>query len=403
MRIAWSRFLLIGLFVIVLVGALAIVFGPSPVDVELERVTRGNLQVTVDSEGKTRVKQLYEISSPMKGRLLRVPFKAGEEVTKGQVVATLEPTAPDFLTTRAFSEAQARVQVAEASRALAEADIKRCEAELEYAETELQRIEALKKTGANTQHELDEAQKNIRTKQAGLEVAKKKLLENEHELALAKAGLIQPASLQDASHSRNVEVYSPIDGRVLKVDQESETIVNPGQVIMSIGDPRTLEIELEMLSEDAAKVDVGAETLIEAWGGPTLKGHVYRVEPNGYTKVSSLGIEEQRALVLVDFEEPQEAWERLGHGYGLDARVVVWESPKVLKVPMGALFRKKNRWAAYVFRDGEAFLTNVEIGHTTTYYAEVLSGLKKGDLVILYPSDRVMEGGFVRPGPEWRR
>jgi len=403
MRIAWSRFVLIGFFAIIVLGALAIIFGPSAVDVELGRVTLGPMQVTVDSEGKTRVKELYEISAPIKGRLQRVPFKAGDAVTKGQVLATLEPISPEFLTVRSLSEAQAKMQAAKAKRDLAEADIKRCEAEVEYAESELRRIQALKKTGANTQHELDEALKNIKIKNAELEVAKKNLLEKEQELALAKAGLIQPASLQHKSHSHDVQVYSPIDGKVLKVEQESEAVVNPSQVIMRVGDPRILEVELEMLSEDAAKLSIGAETMIEAWGGPTLKGRVYRVEPLGFTKVSSLGIEEQRALVLVDFEEPRESWEKLGHGYGLDARVVVWESPKVLKVPMGALFRKKNQWATYVFKDRKAYLNTVEIGHTTTYYAEVLSGLKKDDLVVLYPSDRVMDGGYVRPGSEWQR
>lgn len=397
MRFPRGRILLATL-VIVGIGAIVIALGPPVVDVEIAEVGIGPLQVTVTSEGKTRVKDLYEITAPIQGCLLRVPFKAGDPVNQGQTLTVLEPTAPEFLTARSSAEARAKVRVAQAAYDLAEADIKRCEAELEYADSELWRIKALKKTGADTQHALDEAKKNLKTKEAELTVAKMKLREEQHNLEVAKAGLLHPSSSAEDSSVSTIQIKSPINGRILKVEQESETIVNPGQVIMRLGDPRVIEVELEMLSNDAARINIGAEVKIEAWGGPMLKGRVYRIEPLGYTKVSSLGIEEQRVLVLVDFEGLEASWEKLGHGYGLDAHVVVWENPNVLLVPMGALFRKKNKWATYAINGDRAYLTPVEIGYSTTYQAEVISGLSKGDQVILYPSDQIVDGVRVRFG-----
>ncbi|MCB2264017.1 MAG: HlyD family efflux transporter periplasmic adaptor subunit [Candidatus Thiosymbion ectosymbiont of Robbea hypermnestra] len=375
---------------------MAIMFGPPVVDVEIAKVGMGPLQVMATSEGKTRVKDLYEIAAPIQGRLLRVSFKAGDIIKQEQTLAVLEPIAPEFLTARSLAEAKAKAQAAQAACDLAKEDIKRCEAEVEYADAELRRIKVLKETGANTQHALDEAKKNLRTKKAELAVAKMKFREEQHNLEVARAGLIHPNSSVESSTVSTIQIKSPINGRILEVERESETIVSPGQVIMRVGDPRTIEVELEMLSDDAARVNIGAEVRIEAWGGPILKGRVYRIEPLGYTKVSSLGIEEQRVRVLVDFEGSDKSWEKLGHGYGLDAHVVVWENPSVLLVPMGALFRKRNKWTTYVVKEGRAYLTPVEIGHTTTYHAEVISDLSKGDKVILYPNDQIVDGARVR-------
>lgn len=390
--------LLLGLVTLAVIAyAVFLVIRPTPTMVDVARVDSGPLRVTVESDGKTRIKDIFYINAPVGGRLLRVGRKAGDNVKAGDVVASIEPSQPTFLTARDISEGKAKVQAAEATRDEAKAEVARANTEVEYAKYTFNRTKSLRATGVYSQKELEEAELTLKTKVAALEVAEKTLIAKEFELKKAQAELQQPNAVTTYQPTAEdcVNVTSPVDGRILIVDQESETVVNPGQTIMQIGDPSRMEIVLEMLSEDAVKVRTGAEALIEEWGGGTVKGKVRYVEPYAFTKTSALGIEEQRVNVIVDFDEPYENWQQMAHAFKVVTRVVWWESAEVVKVPMGALFRQRNRWAVYVADQGFARLRHVDIGHTTTFEAEVVAGLKEGDSVILHPSDRVRDGGRI--------
>lgn len=399
MRVNWSRLILGVVTVVVILGAGFLVMRPTATTVDFSKVELGPLRVTVESDGKTRIKDLYAVNAPVNGRLLRINLDPGDPVGAGQVIATIEPTEPTFLTARDLSEAKAKVLAAEATRDQAKADLERTKTEVEYAQYTYKRTKSLNTTGYYSQEKLEEAELTVKTKIANREVAEKTLVTKEFELKRAQAEM-QPPSSQTSYRSTPeadcLNITSPVDGRVLSVAQESETIISAGATVAQVGDPRSLEIVLEMLTEDAVKVRAGAEVIIEQWGGASdIKGKVRLVEPYGFTKTSALGIEEQRVNVIVDFDESYENWQHLAHAFKVVARVVWWESPEVVKVPMGALFRQRNRWAVYVVDNGFSRLRNVDVGHSTTREAEVVAGLKEGDTVILHPSDRIRDGARV--------
>ncbi len=381
---------------LVLLIALVFAFMPQPVPADLATVTRGPLAVTVDEEGRTRVKDIYTVSAPVGGRLLRIQAEVGDPVTEGTtVVATIQPTDPSFLDARSRGQAEASVKAAEAARALADADVERARAELDYARSQLARAQQLAAKGTVSQSALDRARLDMRTRAAALEEAKAALKMRDFELENARALLIQPG--QEAERSEGavccVPVRAPVTGRVLRIIQESENVVPPGAALIEVGDDNDLEIVVDLLSADAVRVHEGDKVAIEDWGGDhDLNGEVRRVEPFGFTKVSALGIEEQRVNVIIDFTDPAEAWAALGHGFRLDTRIFVWADDDVLKVPVSALFRDGGDWAVFRVEDGEARVMKVEIGHRNALEAEVTGGLAEGDTVVIHPSDRVEDG-----------
>lgn len=378
------------------VALLAFLFAPSPIQVDEGVVSRGAMTVTLSSEGKTRVKELYEVVAPIAGRLHRVALRAGDPVFADRtVIFTIEPPQPQFHDSRSNAELEAKVRAAEASRDHAKADLERARADYEFAKREDTRNKELSKIGAVTDRILQQTERDTKMREAAVEVAENVIKQRDSELELARASLSRPTS-SEAPGAPNLEVRSPIDGEVLNVLKESEMIVAPGAPIVQLGDTRKLEIMLEMLSEDAVRIAPGATATVEGWGGGALRAKVRRIEPAGFTKISSLGIEEQRVKVLLDFLDPPEAWRHLGAGFRVTAKIQVWTSPDVLKAPLGALFRSDNRWAAYVARDGVAHLTKIDIGHVNDAEAEVLDGLKGGDSVILHPSDRIADGVPVK-------
>jgi HlyD family secretion protein len=382
---------------VVLAGALAILFAPSPMIIDTGAVTRGPMTVTVASEGKTRVKDLYEVAAPLNGKLLRIGIKAGDKVVADDtVVATIEPPQPQFHDIRARADLEAKVRTAEATREVAKADVERVRADLEFARSEVERKKSLSQSGVESIRGLQQSDRDVKMREAALIVAQKALKQRESELESAKAMLIVPGANGRAETDPWVEVRSPVSGRVLNVLKESETIVSAGMPLIAIGDPAKIEVMLEMLSEDAVKVREGATAKLEGWGGEQLNGRVRRVEPFGFTKISALGIEEQRVRVLLDFTDPIEVWSTLGHGYRINAKIVVWEGAEVLKLPVGALFRHGNNWAVYVVKSGLAERRQITIGHLNDVEAEILSGLAAGDQVILHPSDRVTDGALVQ-------
>ena len=390
------------LFWVPLAAALAVallwVFRPSAVAVDLVEVARGPLAVSVSDEGETRVRDMYVVSAPVPGHLRRIDLEAGDSVVADQtVVAQIEPSDPTFLDVRSAAEARAGVDAAAAARTHAEAQVRRAQAELEFAQSELERIRALARSHTVSENDLDSAERRAKTTDAALAEARAELKVRQSEYQVARARLMPPASRRGTSDCDCVSVYSPVSGDVLQVLTESEGVVQSGAPLVELGDPDKLEIVVDLLSADAVRVRPGQRAIIEAWGGTRpLEGVVRRVEPFGFTKVSALGIEEQRVNVVIDIREPRQQWERLGHGYRVEPRIVLWESRDVLKVPLSALFRQGQQWAVFVAQDRRAVLRPVDIGHENGLEAEVVSGLEAGERVVLHPGDRVSPGARLQ-------
>lgn len=403
MRLAARRGLIWSVVGVLLAAGLAYAFWPEPVPVDLAAVGRGALRVTVDEEGRTRVKEVYVVSAPVAGRMQRVEVHVGDEVAAGAVIAVIEPTEPTFLDVRTRTQAESAVRAAEAGKALADAELARARAELDFAQADFERAKKLADRGTISQRALERAELDVKTREAELRTAEAAVKVKTFELQTARAQLIAPGAPGAPGNEETVccvDVRAPVGGRVLRVLHESESVVPAAEPILEIGDPRDLEIEVDLLSRDAVRVREGAPVLIEDWGGDaTLAGRVRRVEPYGFTKISALGIEEQRVNVIIDFTDPPERWRPLGHGYRVETRIVVWQEADVLKVPLGALFRRGDDWAVFVESEGRARLRRVAIGHGNSREAEVLDGLAEGERVVLHPSDRVGDGARLIARP----
>lgn len=382
------------------VGALVYALLPQPVAVDAAMIARGFMQVTVDEEGKTRIREIYRISAPIAGKVQRSPRKVGDDVIAGEtVVAVIRPNDPPFLDRRARRELEAAVSAARAAITHAETEVRKARTELRFAESDFERSKSLSQTNVISERAMERSALDVDVRKDALAAAEANLDLRKRELDSAQARLIGPEDTGVYAidpPSCCVEVRAPVSGRVLKMVTESEQVVQAGALLLEVGDPKDLEIVVELLSSDAVKVAAGKEATIEGWGsGRSLKAKVRRVEPSGFTKVSALGIEEQRVNVVLDIVEPPDAWAELGHDFRVFARIVVWRSANVLRVPLGALFRSNSKWSVFRIEDGRARLVPVEIGQRNPEVAEVTSGLGEGDRVILHPSDRVGDGVSV--------
>ena len=371
---------------------------PQPVPVDMAAIKKGPLEVTVEDEGVTRIREVYTVSSPIGGKMLRSPREVGDKVVANKtLVAEIEPAAPTFLDVRSQRVNEAAVEAAQAAVELANSQIKQAQSQLEFARSDLRRAEELAASKTISARALDKARLDVDSAEAGVASAKSTLEVRRRELESARARLMQPSEI-NAGARQVVEVRSPIDGVVLKIVAESEQVVLPGAPLVEIGDPQDLEIAVDFLSRDAVRIKPGQPARIESWGGDkVLAARVKRIEPTGFTKVSALGIEEQRVKVILDFTGPESEWRQLGHGYRVVARVVVWHSDDVLQVPLGALFREGENWAVFVVADGRARRRLVKIGERNLHAAHVLDGLKLREQVVLHPSDRVHDGARVEP------
>lgn len=371
-------------------------FWPRPVPADFAEVERGNLVVTVRDEGYTRVREVYVVSAPIGGRLLRVDSEAGDRVAAGEGLANILPSDPAMLDVRSRSEAEAALRSADAALGFAEAQLESARAEAELAEHEAERIETLAARGTVSQAMLDRARTDLRRANAALATARANLRMRQAERDAAEARLIGPDAALTAEGV--VEVVSPIEGQVLRVLQESEAVVQPGTPLVELGDPADLEIVAELLSTDAVRVEQGASALVHAWGGAQpLRARVRRVEPFGFLKVSALGVEEQRVNVILDLVEPQEDWRSLGHGYRVEPEIEIWQGEDVVIAPVASLFRHDGGWAAFRVESGRARLIEIELGRSNGREAQILSGLQPGDTLVLYPSDRIEDGVAVEP------
>jgi HlyD family secretion protein len=381
--------------VLALVVALIWLFRPATVAVDLVVLERGPLAVNVSDEGETRVRDMYVVSAPVPGLMRRIDLDVGDAVTAEEtVVARIEPSDPSFLDVRSAAEARAGVDAAAAARSHAAAQVSRALADLDFARAEFERIRVLARSHTVSENELDAAQRRARTAEAALAEARAERKVRESEYQVARARLVTPAgSRQRSADCECVNVVSPVSGTVLRIVTESEGVVQSGTPLIEVGDPDHLEVVVDLLSADAVRVQAGQRVVVEAWGGDRpIAGIVRRVEPFGFTKVSALGIEEQRVNVVIDITEPREHWQRLGHGYRVEPRIVLWEATDILRVPLSALFRHGESWAVFVDKDDRAELRSVEIGQDNGLQAEVRSGLEVGERVVLHPGDRVAPG-----------
>jgi HlyD family secretion protein len=393
-----NRWILVSGIAVIVVFAIVYGFLPKPVRVDIAKASRGSMMVTVEEEGKTRVKDRYVISAPVAGFLRRIDLEVGDLVKKGQAVAELESVRSAVLDPRSRAAAEATVSAAEATLKAAGETVRARSADAEYANANAARSGKLFDSGYISKDAMDLSGSEAKRTNADLLAAQAAAQSARFELDKARSALGYSAAEKAVNSGKIVSVRAPAAGRVLKIQHESEGTVIPGDPLIDIGDPAQLEVKVEVLSEDAVRIKPGMNVLFERWGGEgALAGRVRIVEPAGFTKISSLGVEEQRTLVIADITAPPESWQRLGDGYRVDARFVIWEGKEVLQVPASALFRKGDGWEVFVVHNGKARLQRVQLGHRTGLTAEVVSGLSEGDEVIAHPDDSVKEGTRVRP------
>lgn len=381
-----------------ILGAIVYAFQPQPVPVEMAPAVVGPLQVTVDEDGKTRIKERYIVSAPLSGLLLRVDLEAGDPVVAGSTaLATIEPADPELLDERELAQAEARVKAAEAAVLRAETALQAAQAAAQLAESEYARIGQLFERNAATRDDLERAELQYETRVEERKAAQFTLEIAKFEAQQARAALLRSYPESEADVAKwNFQIRSPITGQVLRVFQESMTVVTPGTSLMELGDTRDLELVVDVLSTDAVKIHPGDRVIVEHWGGERpLEAVVRLVEPSAFTKISALGVEEQRVNVIANLINPFEERETLGDGFRIEARIVIWEDSDVLKVPTSALFRRGDDWAVYVVQDGQAQIRTVEIGHRSGLESEVLDGLRPGEIVVLHPSDRIQDGAEI--------
>ena len=377
--------------------ALAYGFRPSPVPVEVLPARRGPLRITLEEEGRTRVKDRFVVSSPVAGFLRRIELDVGDAVRKGQVLARIEPPRSTALDPRTRAQAEAAVVSAMASLDAANNRARASAAEAEFSRQRYLRMKQLGEHGHVSANDLEQAESETKKADAILLSAEAAALAAKADLERARRTLRYSRAEHLPGNGKASAVIAPVGGQVLKCFRESEGVVNSGDPLLEIGNPHSLEVKAEMLSADAVRIRKDMPVIFERWGGDQpLSGRVRIVEPAGFTKVSSLGVEEQRVLVIVDFTSPSERWQRLGDAYRLDASFILWEGENVLQVPASALFRKGDDWALFVIEHHRARMRSVEVGHRSGLVAEIVRGLTEQDQVVVHPDDRLTEGCRVR-------
>jgi HlyD family secretion protein len=419
-----TRWLWIAVLTAITIGGIAWGLRDQPTPVETAQAALGPLRVTVEEEGKTRLRSRYVISAPVAGFMRRLPFKAGDVIRSGQVITTLSPVGTAILDPRTRDETSARVdsaqaglQVSEARTRAAEARIRTSEEQVKAAQVDvdhwqrqLAREQKLSASGDipaervdDTRTALARAQANLAAMEKAVESARRDAETAAREVGAAQAQIaatratLRPPSARAPSGSASVPVLAPTSGRVIRVLQESEGVVAPGAPLIEIGDANAIEVQVEVLSPDAVQIKPGTPVAFNGWGGSTtLTGQVRVIEPGGFTKVSALGVEEQRVRVIADITSPESEWKTLADGYRVEASFILWESPSVLQIPANALFRYDGGWAVFAIENNTAHRRKVEVGHRTGLAAEILSGLKTTDTVVAHPDETVEDGKLVK-------
>ncbi|GGO68065.1 efflux RND transporter periplasmic adaptor subunit [Bowmanella pacifica] len=395
--LSWAALLVVSLL-------LATAFWPQAVPVDMGKVSREALRITINEEGRTRVHDAYAVSAPVTGRLLRVEAEPGDKVeAEKSVIAHILPLDPALLDIRTLEQARAAVDAANAALRMSKADLNKAFADEQLARSEHVRLQELLASGGVSQSAYDVGVRQLRAASASLDTAKAAVSLREAELVNARARLVgfdggqSGLSLPLPEQALPFAIKAPIDGQVLQVLQKSETILSAGTPIMEIGDiGHDLEVIVELLSTDAVKVEPGNQVIIDSWGGPQqLEGEVVRVEPWGYTKYSALGVEEQRVLALIRFTGPREPRQKLGHGYRVEVKIVLWQQQDALTVPSSALFRQGEQWMVFKVVKDKARIAPVSVGYNNGTRAQLLDGLSESDVVVLYPGPELVDGMAV--------
>ncbi len=392
----WIKRAIYLLLLVALTWAVRQALAPKPVGVDIGVIDRGPVEVTVNEEGMTRIRDTYLVVAPVAGNVLRFPVEVGDEVVEAvTVVAEIEPALPAFLDARQREELEANLAAAESAVRVAEARLAQARVAVRLAESELRRMQSLELDTLVSKRELENAELELSSRRAAANSAEAELELSRQQVDAVAARLIgpeRPGLCAAVGSGTCVELKSPADGVVLQVFNESEHVVAAGENLLEIGDPDNLEIVVDLLSTDAVQVRTGQQVRIERWGGTnTLAGVVRSVEPVGFEKVSALGIEEQRVNTLIDLAPDQDT-AGLGHQFRIHAAIVIWNEDDALRVPMGALFRSDGDWAVFVAADGTARSRIVQIGQWNEDHAQVLAGLEEGERVILHPGDTVADG-----------
>ena len=403
------RRILFILLAVAIVAALAWALWPKPLAVETATLDRRSIAVTVDEEGTSRIRDVFTVSAPITGTLTRTALRAGDAVIANKtVLASISPLRPALLDARALRAAEAGEKAAEAAVDLAAAQLQQAQTQASFLQSELTRATQLAQTNTIPLQSVEKAKMDVAVAQSGVVSARANLVVREGELASARAALTAdgvddpaPVAVGSADGASThvvpccVDVEAPVSGDVLRVVTRSEQVVQAGTPLVEVGDPANLEIAVDLLSADAVRVTPEAEATIDGWGGPALRAKVTSIEPAAVTKVSALGIEEQRVSVVLALLDPPELRQRLGHGFRVVSHITVWKGDNLLAIPVAALFRRGTSWAAFSVKDGVAHLQPIELGQRNADYAEVTSGLESGAQVILHPSDQVADGSKV--------
>jgi len=389
MRIALRKHPVIATTAILIAVLLAWGFRAQPVLVETIVVKRGSLTIAIEEEGRTRVIDRYIISAPVDGVACRMHLKVGDDVEQDQVLLGITPLASKVLDPRSRAQAQAKVAAAKSTLHSAEEQAHAADAAAKLANNELKRLSPLLDKGLISREAFDKASAEAKTSMANKRSTDFNIEVARYELQAAETVLEYTAGTNGEPAER-VPVLSPITGKILKVKRQCKGPVRTGEALVEVGDPTALEVEVDVLSADAVKIKPDMKVLFDRWGGKQLlEGTVRVVEPIGFTKISALGVEEQRVLIISDFTSPQELWQRVGDGYRVEARFILWQENNVLQVPASSLFRYKDGWAAFVVENGQAKRREVSVGQRNGLTAQILNGVNEGETVINHPSDAV--------------
>jgi HlyD family secretion protein len=378
---------------LLVIGLLVWGFWPRPVLVELAEAQRASMTVTIEEEGRTRVIDRFIISAPVDGVACRVQLEVGDTVQAGQTLLSISPLESRVLDPRSRAEAEARVAAARSALALARQQADAAEATANFQRSEIKRLKPLAEQGVISNAAFDKVQMDLLTAEASLRSANHAVEVARYDQQAAETALKYSAGTVTGDPAIRVPVKSPITGKILQMPHECEGPVATGQELLVVGDPSLLEVVVDLLSADAVKVNPGMKVHFDRWGGEEpLAGRVRTVEPFGFTKISALGVEEQRVNVIADFVSSKEDWVRLGDGYRVEAQFVIWEDDDVLQVPVSSLFRMNDGWALFLVENGRARQRAVKRGQRTGLVAQILEGVKEGDKVVNHPTDEVADG-----------
>jgi len=393
-----NRRLIIPLVALAMLILLALALRPSPLPVNTATVTQGRFVETVNEEGQTRLRDTYTVSAPIGGFLQRVEAEPGDKVELGQVLFRLEPYPAPALDARSLSQARETLSASRARHQNAMANLETAEADARFAESEYQRYRELHERGLVSTTEMERARSSRDRSEAARRAATHAVEVAGFEVESARAVLDIASGERPASDQPELEVRSPVGGTVLRRHRCCEGAISAGEPVLDVGSLTDLEVQVDLLSTAAVRVRPGMRVIMSGWGGDDeLTGTVRRVEPAGFTRVSALGVDEQRVPVVIDFDDPASAWDRLGVAYRIEAEFIVWEADDVIQVPTSALFRLEGEWSVYVVENGHARMRAVERGRVSGLSSQVISGLQPGDVIITHPGDRIADGVRVRP------